>query len=163
MLLSLGLFAFSIDTLAFDEVARRASWRHATSTRIGARDATQFTGPGEETIALPGTVYNEIADGRVSIDELRRMADTGDAWSLVDGRGYVYETPIKADYALIKALKADEAGNLVYRKTARNFGPIMAAAAAQTIVQVSDVLPRGGLDPEAVVTPGIYVNTIVKV
>jgi phage protein U len=90
MLLSLGLFAFSIDTLAFDEISRRASWRHATSARIGARDATQFTGPGDETIALPGTVYNEIADGRVSIDELRRMADTGDAWSLVDGLGYVY-------------------------------------------------------------------------
>jgi 3-oxoadipate CoA-transferase alpha subunit len=82
---------------------------------------------------------------------------------MIDGRGYVYETPIKADYALIKALKADEAGNLVFRKTARNFGPIMATAAAQTIVQVSEVLPRGGLDPEVVVTPGIYVNTIVKV
>ena len=90
MLLALGLFAFSIDTLAFDEIARRADWRHATSPRIGARDATQFTGPGVETIALPGSVYLEIADGRVSIDELRRMADTGDAWSLVDGRGYVY-------------------------------------------------------------------------
>lgn len=90
MLLALGLFAFSIDTLAFDEIVRRADWRHATTTRIGARDATQFTGPGTETIALPGSVYLEIADGRVSIDELRRMADTGDAWSLVDGRGYVY-------------------------------------------------------------------------
>lgn len=90
MLLALGLFAFSINTLAFDEITRRADWRHATSTRIGARDATQFTGPGVETIALPGSVYSEIADGRVSIDELRRMADTGDAWSLVDGRGYVY-------------------------------------------------------------------------
>ena len=90
MLLALGLFPFSIQTLAFDELARRANWRHATSARIGARDATQYTGPGEETIALPGTVYAEIADGRVSIDELRRMADTGDAWSLVDGLGYVY-------------------------------------------------------------------------
>lgn len=90
MLLALGLFAFSIDTLAFDEIARRADWRHVTSTRIGARDATQFTGPGVETISLPGSVYLEIADGRVSIDELRRMADTGDAWSLVDGRGYIY-------------------------------------------------------------------------
>lgn len=90
MLLALGLFTFSIDTIAFDEIARRADWRHATSPRIGARDATQFTGPGVETIGLPGTVYLEIADGRVSIDELRRMADTGDAWSLVDGRGYVY-------------------------------------------------------------------------
>jgi len=90
------------------------------------------------------------------------LAD-GKETRVIDGRGYVYETPIKADYALIKALKADEAGNLVYRKTARNFGPIMAAAATQTIVQVSEVLPLGGLDPEVVVTPGIYVNTIVKV
>jgi hypothetical protein len=90
MLLALGLFVFSIDTLAFDEIARRASWRHATSTRIGVRDATQFTGPGEETISLPGSVYHEIADGRVSIDDLRAMADSGDAWSLVDGLGYVY-------------------------------------------------------------------------
>lgn len=90
MLLALGMFVFGIDTLAFDELARRASWRHATSTRIGARDATQFTGPGEETISIPGSVFAEIADGDLSLDELRRMAATGDAWSLVDGMGYVY-------------------------------------------------------------------------
>ena len=90
MLLALGMFVFSIDTLAFDDLSRRASWRHATSPRIGARDATQFTGPGEETISLPGSVFDEIADGRVSIDQLRAMANSGDAWSLVDGRGYVY-------------------------------------------------------------------------
>lgn len=90
MLLALGLFVFSIDTLAFDELSRRATWRHASSTRLGARDATQFTGPGDETISLPGTVFAEIADGEVSVNELRRMAGTGDAWSLVDGRGYVY-------------------------------------------------------------------------
>lgn len=90
MLLAIGLFVFSIDTLAFDELSRRATWRHASSTRVGARDATQFTGPGEETISLSGTVFAEIADGEVSVDELRRMAATGDAWSLVDGRGYVY-------------------------------------------------------------------------
>jgi len=90
MLMALGLFVFSIDTLAFDELARRASYRHATTPRIGARDAAQFTGPGEETIAIAGTVYTEIADGEVSVDELRRMATTGDAWSLVDGRGTVY-------------------------------------------------------------------------
>lgn len=90
MLLALGMFTFGISTLAFDELARRASWRHATSPRIGARDAVQFTGPGEETIAIPGSVYHEIADGDVSLDELRRMAATGDAWSLVDGMGYVY-------------------------------------------------------------------------
>ena len=90
MLLALGMFTFGISTLAFDELARRASWRHATLPRIGARDAVQFTGPGEETIAIPGSVYHEIADGDVSLDELRRMAATGDAWSLVDGMGYVY-------------------------------------------------------------------------
>lgn len=65
--------------------------------------------------------------------------------------------------ALIKALKADGKGNLVYRKTARNFGPIMAAAAKHTIVQVSEIVPTGALDPENVVTPGIYVNSVVRV
>lgn len=90
MLLSLGLFAFGIDTLAFDEIQRKSSWRHATATRIGARDASQFTGPGDETISLPGSVFTEIADGEISLNEIRRMANTGDAWPLVDGRGYVY-------------------------------------------------------------------------
>ena len=82
---------------------------------------------------------------------------------MIDGRGYVFETPLHADFALVKALKADRAGNLVYRKTARNFGPIMAAAAKHAIVQVRDIVDVGGLDPEVVVTPGIYVNSLVRV
>ncbi|GAA1350467.1 3-oxoacid CoA-transferase subunit A [Arthrobacter koreensis] len=82
---------------------------------------------------------------------------------MIDGRGYVFETPLHADFALVKALKADRAGNLVYRKTARNFGPIMAAAAKNAIVQVRDIVEVGGIDPEIVVTPGIYVNTLVQV
>ncbi|RDE04678.1 phage tail protein [Sphingomonas aracearum] len=90
MLLALGTFPFGIDTLAHDELQRRTSWRQATTPRIGARDATQFVGPGEETISLPGSVFLEIADGSVSLDELRRMAATGDAWALVDGLGYIY-------------------------------------------------------------------------
>lgn len=81
----------------------------------------------------------------------------------IDGKHYVFELPIHADYALVKAHVADEVGNLVYRKTARNFGPIMAAAARTTIVQVSQVVPVGGLDPEVVVTPGIHVNRLVVV
>ncbi|WP_417373250.1 3-oxoacid CoA-transferase subunit A [Glutamicibacter protophormiae] len=80
---------------------------------------------------------------------------------IIDGRGYVLESPIHADFALIKALRADTHGNLVYRKTARNFGPIMATAAAQSIVQVDEVVPVGGIDPENVITPGIYVDTVV--
>jgi 3-oxoadipate CoA-transferase alpha subunit len=82
---------------------------------------------------------------------------------VIDGRGYVFETPLQADFALVKALRADRSGNLVYRKTARNFGPIMAAAAKTAIVQVSEVVDTGSLDPENVVTPGIYVNTLVRV
>lgn len=82
---------------------------------------------------------------------------------VIDGRGHVYETPIHADYALVKALTADRAGNLIYRKTARNFGPIMAAAARNTIVQVSSIVPTGALDPEVIVTPCIYVNTLIRI
>ncbi|QGK69255.1 3-oxoacid CoA-transferase subunit A [Allosaccharopolyspora coralli] len=80
---------------------------------------------------------------------------------IIDGVGHVLEEPIKADFALIKADTADEAGNLTFRKTARNFGPIMATAAHHTIVQVREVVPIGAMDPEVVVTPGIHVSTIV--
>jgi 3-oxoadipate CoA-transferase, alpha subunit len=82
---------------------------------------------------------------------------------IIDGKGYVLESPIHADFALIKALRADRTGNLVYRKTARNFGPVMATAAKQAIVQVSEVVETGGIDPEVVVTPGIYVDTVVEI
>jgi len=81
----------------------------------------------------------------------------------INGRNYVLEYPIHADFALIKAYKADEMGNLVYRKTARNFGPIMATAAKTTIAQVSEILPTGSLDPEVIVTPGIFVQRIVPI
>ncbi len=79
----------------------------------------------------------------------------------IDGRRYVLELPLRGDVALVKAHRADRAGNLVYRKTARNFGPVMATAAARTIVQVAEIVETGALDPEVVVTPGIYVETVV--
>ena len=82
---------------------------------------------------------------------------------VIDGRPYVLEHPIRADFALIKALRGDRWGNLVYRKTARNFGPIMASAARCTIVQVREIVNLGDLDPEAVVTPGIHVQRVVAV
>jgi len=79
----------------------------------------------------------------------------------IDGRAYVLEYPIRADLALIKALRADRWGNLVYRKAARNFGPVMATAARRVIAQVSEVVELGALDPEVIVTPGIFVNAVV--
>ncbi|KRE42794.1 3-oxoacid CoA-transferase subunit A [Knoellia sp. Soil729] len=81
----------------------------------------------------------------------------------IDGRQQVLEYALRADVALVKAHVADEAGNITYRKTARNFGPIMAAAAATTVIQVNEVVPIGGIDPENVVTPGIYVDRVVRV
>lgn len=81
----------------------------------------------------------------------------------IAGRHHVLELPIHADVALVRAHVADRMGNLVYRKTARNFGPIMAPAARTTIVQVHQVVSTGELDPEAVVTPGIYVDRLVQV
>ncbi|WP_374496460.1 3-oxoacid CoA-transferase subunit A [Vogesella indigofera] len=81
----------------------------------------------------------------------------------IDGKHYVLEYPIRADFALIKAFRGDRWGNLVYRKAARNFGPIMAAAATVTIAQVGEVVPLGALDPESIVTPGIFVQRVVAV
>ena len=81
----------------------------------------------------------------------------------IDGVNYVLEYPIRVDVALIKAAAADRYGNLIYRKTARNFGPVMAMAAETTIAEVSEVVEAGKLDPECVVTPGIYVNFFIKV
>ncbi len=81
----------------------------------------------------------------------------------INGRDYILEYPLHADYALIKALRADRWGNLVYRKTARNFGPIMATASCVAVAQVDEIVELGALDPEAIVTPGLFVQRVVVV
>ena len=81
---------------------------------------------------------------------------------MIDGRDYVLEYPIRADFALIKADRGDRWGNLVYRKTARNFGPIMASAAKCDDRAGREIVPLGALDPEAIVTPGIFVKRVVQ-
>jgi len=81
----------------------------------------------------------------------------------INGRDYVLEYPIHGDFAFVKALRGDRWGNLTYRMTARNFGPIMASAAKCAIAQVDEVVELGALDPEAVVTPGIFVKRVVPV
>lgn len=80
---------------------------------------------------------------------------------LIDGRECVLEYGLRADYALVNAFKADMMGNLVYHRAARNFNPVMATAARVTIAEVREIVPTGRLDPESVVTPGIYVDRIV--
>jgi 3-oxoadipate CoA-transferase alpha subunit len=81
----------------------------------------------------------------------------------IDGRRYLLEHPIRADVAIVAAYRGDRWGNLVYRETARNFGPIMAAAATTTVVQVDELVDLGALDPESVATPGIHVDRVVAV
>ena len=91
-LMALGMFLFEIGSLPYRELQRRTDWRHPATARVGARDASQFVGPGDESITLSGAVYAEIADGRVSIDTLRDMAGEGEAMPLVDGGGTVFGT-----------------------------------------------------------------------
>jgi 3-oxoadipate CoA-transferase alpha subunit len=91
--------------------------------------------------------------------ELARGKETRE----IGGRPYVLEYPIRADLALIRAEKGDRWGNLVYRKAARNFGPVMAMAARRTVATVHEVVALGSLDPEAIVTPGIFVGSIVRI
>lgn len=89
VLLSLGMFGFSLPTLAHDELQRRTDWRHARAARIGARDAVQFVGPGEDTVTISGSAIAELQDGRASLDQLREMAGGGEPWPLVDGLGRI--------------------------------------------------------------------------
>lgn len=81
----------------------------------------------------------------------------------IDGRDYIFETPLKADFGFVRAYKADLLGNLVYRGSSRSFNPLIATAAAITIVEVDEIVEPGELDPEEIVTPGIFVDRIVKI
>ncbi len=106
-------------------------------------------GAGVPAFYTPSSVNTPLADGK----ELREF----------DGVSYVMEYGIKADFSLVKCEAADRYGNLIYNKTARNFGPIMCTAATQTIVQAKRLVELGDIDPECVVTPGIFVNKAVEV
>lgn len=88
---------------------------------------------------------------------------TGKEIRMINGRPHVFEEPLRGDVALVKAERADRWGNLVYHSAARNFGPTMATAAGLTVVQVREVVELGGIDPECVVTPGVFVDRVVQV
>lgn len=90
-----------------------------------------------------------------------RLAE-GRETRVIDGRGYVFEPPLPADVALVRAWRADKWGNLTYHTTARNFNPVMAMAATTTIVETASIVGLGELDPECVVTPGIFVDRVVE-
>src|SRR5918911_2200617 len=90
------------------------------------------------------------------------MVGEGKETRVIDGRNYILEAPLHADFAFVKAYKGDTKGNLIYRKTARNFNPVMATAASVTFAEVEEIVEPGQLDPDAIVTPGIFVTHILK-
>ncbi|MHB1172050.1 MAG: 3-oxoacid CoA-transferase subunit A [Lacisediminihabitans sp.] len=132
-------------------------------------DGLYLAGRLELELVPQGTLAERIRAGGAGIAGF--FTPTGFGTTLADGketrringRDYVLESALTADYALVKAHRGDRLGNLVYRKTARNFGPLMVAAAATAIAQVSSIVEVGRLDPEAVVTPGIYIQRVVEV
>ncbi len=137
------------DSHVFDALYRAGSIELELVPQGNLACRIEAAGAGLGAIFTPTGFGTDLAAGK----ETRR----------INGKDYVLEMPIHADFALIKCHRADRWGNLMYRKTARNFGPIMARAAKTTIAQTDHVAPLGELDPEGVVTPGIFVQRVVHV
>jgi 3-oxoadipate CoA-transferase alpha subunit len=137
------------DSYVFDNLYRAGKVTLELVPQGNLAERMRAAGAGIGAFFCPTAVGTPLAEGK----ELRS----------IDGRDYVLEYPLRGDVALIAAHTGDRAGNLLYRKTARNFGPVMATAAHVTIAEVSKVVPIGDIDPEIVVTPGIYVDRILEV
>ena len=137
------------DSWVFDELYRSGKIELEVVPQGNLAERMRAAGAGIGAFFCPTGVGTPLTEGKE-----RRT---------IGGRDYVLEYPISGDVALIKALRSDTLGNLVYRKTARNFGPVMAAAAAHTVVQVGEIVEAGRIDPEVVVTPGIFIDTVVTV
>lgn len=135
------------DSFVFDALYRAGRIELEVVPQGTLAERIRAGGAGIAGFYTPTGVGTPLADGKES--------------RVINGREYLLEYPIHGDVAFIRAHRADRMGNLVYRKTARNFGPIMAAAASLTIVEVAEIVPVGALDPETVVTPSIYVDRIV--
>ena len=135
------------DSWVFDDLYRSGRVDLELVPQGNLAERMRAAGAGIGAFYCPTAVGTPLAEGK----EVRE----------IDGRTYVLEYPIRGDVALVRAHVADRMGNLVYRKTARNFGPVMAMAASTTVVEVGRVVEAGQLDPECVVTPGIFVNRVV--
>ncbi len=142
-------FPRQADSWHFDALYRAGEIELELVPQGTLAERIRAAGAGIGAFYTPTAYGTRLAEGK----ETRRIGD----------RDYVLEYPIHADYALIKAERADRWGNLVYRKSARNFGPIMASAARCAVVQVRETVELGALDPESIVTPGIFVKRVVRV
>lgn len=142
-------FPRQADSYVFDELYRSGKLELELVPQGNLAERLRAAGAGVGAFFCPTSFGTELAKGK----ETRE----------INGRQYVLEYPIHGDVALIKAEAGDRWGNLVYRKAARNFGPVMATAAKRTVASVHEVVELGRLDPESIVTPGIFVSQIVKI
>jgi 3-oxoadipate CoA-transferase, alpha subunit len=142
-------FPRQVDSWHFDRLYRAGRIELELVPQGNLAERIRAAGAGIGGFFTPTGFGTDLARGK----EVREL----------DGRMQVFETAIHADYAFVKAERGDRWGNLTYRMTARNFGPVMAMAARVTVATVHEVVPLGGLDPEAVVTPGIFVHRVVPV
>jgi 3-oxoadipate CoA-transferase alpha subunit len=142
-------FPRQVDSQVFDGLYREGRLELELVPQGTLAERIRAGGAGIAAFFTPTAFGTTLAEGK----ETRR----------INGRDYVLEDALTADFALIKAHEGDRLGNLVYRRTARNFGPLMASAAATSIAQVSRIVEVGMLDPEAIVTPGIFVSRLVEV
>ncbi|MEV6161929.1 3-oxoacid CoA-transferase subunit A [Streptomyces sp. NPDC052052] len=141
-------FPRQADSWVFDDLYRAGRIELEVVPQGNLAERMRAAGAGIGAFFCPTGVGTLLAEGK----ETRE----------IDGRTYVLEYPIKGDVALIGAHRADRMGNLVYHKTARNFGPVMATAATTVIAQVREIVETGRIDPETVVTPSIYVDRVVQ-
>jgi 3-oxoacid CoA-transferase subunit A len=160
-----------IDTAGLGILLQTRQIRKMISSYVGenATFAKQFlAGELEIEFNPQGTLAERIRAGGAGIPAFFTATGAGTDIAkgkeerVFNGRRYVMETGLTADLALVHAWKADPEGNLIYRKTARNFNPIMATAAKVTVVEVEEMVPQGSFDPDHIVTPGIFVDRIVK-
>ena len=142
-------FPRQVDSWVFDELYRSGKLELELVPQGNLAERIRAAGAGIGAFFCPTAYGTELARGK----ETRE----------IDGKHYVLEYPIRGDVALIKAEQGDRWGNLVYRKAARNFGPVMAMAAERTIATVHEIVELGALDPEHIVTPGIFVSKIVRI
>jgi 3-oxoadipate CoA-transferase, alpha subunit len=142
-------FPRQVDSWVFDELYRSGKLELELVPQGNLAERMRAAGAGIGAFFCPTSYGTDLAKGKETREINRKQ--------------YVLEYPIHGDVALIKAEAGDRWGNLVYRKAARNFGPVMATAAKKTVATVYDIKELGELDPEAVVTPGIYVSQIVKI
>jgi len=160
-----------VDEFGIGVLLKTHQVRKMISTYVGENKEFErqcMTGELELELVPQGTFAERIRAGGAGIGGFFTPAGYGTVVAegketrVIDGRPYVLEMPLKADFALIKAYRGDPLGNLTYRKTARNFNPMMATAAAVTIAEVEELVQPGDLDPDAIVTPGIYVQKILQ-